>query len=568
MIAILTFPVLTFAAEKMNFVIHGVEGPIKNNIEARLNAEKKSLGENPDQQTIRFFYRDSKKMVRQAISPFGYFNATVKAKTTHQGNHWTGTYTVTLGQPVLISDVDLTLSGPGQDNPALQRYMHNFPIKKDTIFNANTYNQAKEKFLDIANNEGYLKAEYTDIKVLVNTSQKSARIIMHMDTGDRYYFGRMLFSQSVYDPAFMNRFNIFKCKPPFSSNRLVEYQQEMNDSGYFSQVIVMPDLHNIKTDHEVPIHVSVIPPKSYKYTLGLGYGTFTGPRLTAGFKSKRVTDTGHSFDAQLKLSSVLSGLSAKYFIPGYRPLNEQWSIGAGFQAFAPKNGTSNSRSLTGGYSYKSSHWTLTANLNYLLERYSIESSSQSAAQPSTNSQVLYPSVNIGYVKTDNLIRPTTGISFNTTLQGASKTVLSSTSFLQGEVKGKYLLSPVSFAKIIARADVGYTVVNNLDDLPLSLRFFAGGITSIRGFPDSSIGPGRYLEIASLEYRNRIVGDWDAAVFYDVGNATNHFDDPLNRAVGVGIVYNSIIGPVRLYLAQAISKPDKPYQVEFSLGPEF
>lgn len=154
------------------------------------------------------------------------------------------------------------------------------------------------------------------------------------------------------------------------------------------------------------------------------------------------------------------------------------------------------------------------------------------------------------------------------MQGASSNILSSTSFLQGELKGKLFMTPFSFAHLILRGDLGYTVVNDLNDLPLSMRFFAGGMTTIRGYSDSSIGPGKYLGVASIEYRNHLAYDFSGAVFYDMGTATNHFGTPLSRGAGVGLIYESIVGPIKLYAARALSKKGHPYQIEFSLGPEF
>ena len=172
------------------------------------------------------------------------------------------------------------------------------------------------------------------------------------------------------------------------------------------------------------------------------------------------------------------------------------------------------------------------------------------------------------MKKDNVVQPTYGRSFNLTLQGASNSLLSSTSFLQAEMKGKLFLTPFSFGHLVLRGDVGYTVVNDLHDLPLSMRFFAGGMTTVRGYPESSIGPGKYLGVASIEYRQHIAYDISGAAFYDIGTATNHIGTPLNQGAGVGLVYESPVGPVKIYVAQALNKNGHPYSVEFSMGPEF
>lgn len=72
----------------------------------------------------------------------------------------------------------------------------------------------------------------------------------------------------------------------------------------------------------------------------------------------------------------------------------------------------------------------------------------------------------------------------------------------------------------------------------------------------------------MELQHHIYGDFSGAVFYDVGTATDHFNDVLFRGEGVGVIYHSIIGPVQLYVAKAMSKPGKPLNVQFSIGPDF
>ncbi len=136
------------------------------------------------------------------------------------------------------------------------------------------------------------------------------------------------------------------------------------------------------------------------------------------------------------------------------------------------------------------------------------------------------------------------------------------------MKGKYIFSPTNNSRVIFRGDWGYTVVDNLNQLPLSMRYFAGGIGSVRGYPYSSIGPGKYLQVGSAEFQHKIIGDWHGAVFYDVGNASNEFNSNFKRGDGLGLIYQSFIGPIKLYVGRGLSNPGKPLTVEFSIGPDF
>jgi translocation and assembly module TamA len=553
---------LAHAAQQpvLKFQIQGVTGELLQNVQSRLAVERTDLDSELNASTIQAFSHVSEKAVSQALAPFGFYNALVTAKIQHTENEWIIIYTIQPGLPVRITKVDIQISGAGADNKKINRFVAKFPLKSGDVFNSNVYSNARDKLFDVVSNEGYIRAVTGDSKVYVNSETRTAVIKLNVKTNERYYFGKVHFNKTAYDPEFLQRFDVFAPDQPFSTDKLLEYQQDMNNSRFFKQVVVIPDFDGQGT--YVPINASVVPVNNRRYDLGLGYGTFTGPRLTAGVNFRRLTETGQSFDAQLKLSTVLSGVAFKYYIPGHNPLTDQWILGLNYQKFVPKSGSSQSKLLTFGYSKKMRHWQLSSNINYLWERYTVNST------PSRISQLLYPSLNIAYLKTDNVVQPTYGHSFNFMLQGASSSMLSTTSFLQGELKVKWFTSPFSFAHLILRGDVGYTVVNDLTDLPLSMRFFAGGTTSIRGFPDSSIGPGKYLGIASIEYRNHIAYDISGAVFYDVGTATNHYGTQLNRGVGVGLVYESIVGPIKLYVARAVSKRGQPYQIEFSMGPEF
>ena len=553
-------PAYAASEPQLKFTIQGVDGDMQANVQSRLAVERQDADLQLTDDSVNAFARKAINSVRAALSPYGYYQSVVTVDIAHRGNEWTVTYHVQPGQPVHITAVEIDVSGPGADNKKINRYVHEFPLKRGDIFNSITYTTARDKLFDVVSNEGYIKAASGETKVLVNTETRTAVIKLNVKTNERYYFGKIHFNQNAYSPEFMQRFDVFGADQPFSSNKLLQYQQDMNNSRYFKQVLVIPDLDGKNV--YVPIQASVVPVNYRRYDFGLGYGTFTGPRFTAGVNFRRLTDTGQSFDALLKISTVLSGVAAKYYIPGANPLTDQWIIGANYQKFVPKNGSSHSMLVSFGYSKKMQHWQFASNMNYLWERYSVNN------QPNRVSQLTYPSLNAGYLKTDNVVHPSYGRSLNFMLQGGSSQLLSSTSFLQGEVKGKLFLTPVSFARLILRADAGYTVVKDLTDLPLSMRFFAGGTTTIRGFPDSSIGPGKYLGVASIEYRNYIAYDISGAVFYDIGTATNHFGTPLSRGAGVGLVYESVVGPIKLYAARAISKKGQPYSIEFSMGPEF
>jgi outer membrane protein insertion porin family len=119
----------------------------------------------------------------------------------------------------------------------------------------------------------------------------------------------------------------------------------------------------------------------------------------------------------------------------------------------------------------------------------------------------------------------------------------------------------------------------LQAIPFPERFFSGGGSSHRGFPENQAGPrdlttgfpigGKALLFNSTELRMPLLGDNIGGVlFHDAGNVYSSLDkisfrlrqrnlqdfDYMVHAVGFGIRYRTPIGPVRVDLAYSINPP--------------
>lgn len=540
------------AEAKLTIHISGITGNALKNTQARLAvAEENSVND------IDEFYHDVPEHIKKALAPYGYFKVNVQTKRSNHSLY----FHVEPGPLTKIAHIDLEVTGPGKEDPVIQQFVQHFPLQQGKTLLTEEYEKAKDALFQTALNQGYLKAFLQKKAIEIDLTHDTANIILHLNTGERYYFGRTGFGASPFASEFLNRFVSFKEGEPFSSEKLLQFQNNLSSSGYFKNVIVTPEFENAE-NNQIPTQVAMTVPKSQQYKIGLGYGTFTGPRLTMGMDWRRIADAGQHLAAELKLSSVLSGLSAKYFIPGNNPLTDQYIVGLNVQHFVPENGDSFSETLSAGYLKTLEKWHHSLTLNFLNDRYSENN------LPIHSSHLLYPSYTLSRISADNMINPHHGTSMSLTVQGASETFASTTSFFQSEWKGKYIFSPSAMSKVILASHFGYTVVNDLEDLPLTMNFFAGGLNSIRGYHYDSLGPGRYLKTASVEFQHKIIGDWSGAVFYDFGNVGNHFNDPIKVGDGLGLIYSSAVGPVKLYVGRAESEKTKPLNIEFSIGPEF
>jgi len=112
-------------------------------------------------------------------------------------------------------------------------------------------------------------------------------------------------------------------------------------------------------------------------------------------------------------------------------------------------------------------------------------------------------------------------------------------------------------------DQGRPIVDVVQDLPASERFFAGGDTTVRGFSLDRLGTaatisptgfptgGNGLVVLNGELRVALFGGLGAAGFFDAGNVFKRATDldlgSLRAAAGFGFFYRSPIGPIRLDL---------------------
>jgi outer membrane protein insertion porin family len=110
---------------------------------------------------------------------------------------------------------------------------------------------------------------------------------------------------------------------------------------------------------------------------------------------------------------------------------------------------------------------------------------------------------------------------------------------------------------------GAPIVDVVQDLPASERFFAGGDTTVRGFSLDRLGTpatisptgfptgGNGLVVLNAELRTAVVGNLGMVAFVDAGNVFPRTGDislsDIRAAAGAGLRYQSPVGPIRIDL---------------------
>ena len=177
--------------------------------------------------------------------------------------------------------------------------------------------------------------------------------------------------------------------------------------------------------------------------------------------------------------------------------------------------------------------------------------------------MIYPEFTLSKMQRNDPIDPTSGYLLSLRLRTSYE--FTPTTFNQEELTAKWLHPIGNNNFLILRGNLGTTDANDFNELPMTLRYFAGGVNSVRGYGDQSLGPGKYLKVASVEVQQRLRGEIYGSLYLDAGNATDNFNESLKKGRGAGLVWRSPIGPIALYVTQAYTEADKPLRVDLSIG---
>jgi translocation and assembly module TamA len=467
-----------------------------------------------------------------------------------------------------IGEFNLVISEEMRNDPEFQAILKKLPLRVGAVFNHLEYENIKASLAKLASERGYFKARFIEHRVEIDLAANEARIHLHYDGGPRYRFGEVELKQDVLDPKLLRRYIPFEKGTPYTLYQLVSLQQALNDSDYFRTVEVSPGQPQ-DSSTEIPISVRLTPRKPNRYSFGLGYGTDTGARAKFGWEKPRLNRRGHRINTEVKVSQIGYSLGAHYRVPVLNPRTDQMVYSAG--VVNEKTDTSDSTVRTIGASLNRGRgaWREAVSLNYQKEEYEI-------ADEKNDSTLLMPGANWSRTWGREFINTFDGLRFDIGLRGASDKLISDTNFFQlrGGIKA---ITPLGrHNRIITRGRLGSTWIEEFQELPSSVRYFAGGAQSVRGYAYQSLGPvddkgnvvgGKHLMIGSVELEHRFDNKWGIAVFYDGGNAIDDLADKLARGTGFGLRWQSPIGPVRIDLASAISKDGNPWRLHINIGPD-
>lgn len=560
------------------------DGELQKNVYAHLSIVQETLKPpfleriNPFNQTepgqpltagrIKRLHHRAPGEIRQALQPFGYYEPVIDSKLERQGSDWLATYRIKPGPATLINHVDIQLTGAGSEDSRLRKVTRKSRLATGKQLSHKKYEAFKKALYDAAYFSGYLDARFTKSELRVIPEQQHADIILHFDSGDLYYFGKINLEQTVVRQQLAERFLNIRSGDPLETEKLLDLQLRLDDSDYYSQVEINLQ-RDQATDHKVPVQIKTEPSKSQRYTAGLGYGTDTGPRLTLGTKFRHLNKRGHQFQSDLQWSQVKQTFSSQYLVPIGNLATDQLAFSASLQE--EKFGDINTRQLILGPSHITNWLGFRRRLylNYLQEDFSFDQGDADRAD------IFYPGMTLTRKSSNNPTFPRRGYSIIADLHGGSGSLLSSSSFLRASLGLRGILSLGKHSRLLLHFDSGAVVSDAFNVLPPSQRFFTGGDRSLRGYSYQDVGPtnsrgdtvgGKNLLAGGLEIDHLVYKNYGIAVFFDSGDAFNEIPD-FKKSVGIGLRWRSPVGMFRLDLAHPMDDPESDFRLHISIGPD-
>jgi translocation and assembly module TamA len=553
--------------ERIEIHIVGVPDDVAENVRSYLTLTRYATREDLTDPQVRRLADRAVDEAADALRPFGYYSPLIRSRTSRDEPMWIVRLRIDAGPPVTMEAVDVAIEGAGARDPELAGIAGASTLKPGSRLDHGAYESLKTSLMRKARDRGYLDATLARRELIVNPTELTAVAAITLVTGGRYEFGELDVKQDAIDDRLLRGFLRFAPGQPYSPAQLSNTQYALEDSNYFSTVVVTPgerDSENLT----VPIRIRAEPIKRNRYGVNVGYGTDTGARGQFTWDNRRVNTRGHRMRAELTASELRYEAAGRYVIPVGDPSLEK--IEASLAYINEEIGDLDSEriELTGGLTQVFGRWQQVMFLRLNSETTGFPDGSEDEAL------LLIPGISYASLPPNFLTGWVRDAAYYAEISGSPQSLGSDASYLRFYARAERVWKIGGPWYVRTRGELGTSWIDEFSQLPASQRFFAGGDRSVRGFginelsppldpsktrnPDSTTGDGgggEHKLVGSIELERDFPRNFRGAVFVDAGNAFNDWDTPLEYSVGVGVRWKLPMLMIGLDVAQALSEDD-------------
>jgi outer membrane protein insertion porin family len=466
-------------------------------------------------------------------------------------------------------------------------------VKTGDVFSRTRIAESTKNINDRLGNDGYAFANVNAAPDLDKVKHQAA-FTFFVDPGRRVYVRRMNVSGNTKTRDEVIRREMRQIEGGWYSSEKINLSRSRIDKlGYFNEVNVETPSVTGTTD-QVDVNFSVVEKPTGNILLGAGLGSGTGVTLSGSVAQQNIFGSGKYVAAQVNSSKINTIYALSYTDP-YFTVD---GISQGFDVYSKEiDGT---RASIGRYITK----TLGAGIRFGVPVTELDTISYGLAYEDTeittfaDSPLFYQNyVNtfgstndaiigtVGWTRDgrDSLIYPTKG----TMHRAFGEMGLPGASLEYYKVNYQYQrYFPLSrHYTLMLNGEAGVGDGTNGLPLPFFKNFFAGGVNSVRGYRNATLGPkdqngdpqgGSHRLLGNVELLFPFPGlqnDRSVRVgtFFDAGMVANSIDsDEARYSTGISLFWSSPFGPLKISLAAPLnSKPgDRKQAFQFTFGGAF
>ena len=528
------------------------------------------------------------RLLRQFYLGRGYANIEIKRAQGGLLADRSGfalTFEIDEGTRYKLRDVSFTSQITDID---VSKFRDDIPLEKGDWYNVKGLEQG---LLNVTNSLGNLGYAFVDVRPQVTPDSDSNELDIEISIGEgrKNYIERIevVNNSRTRDTVIRRELEVVE-GDPYNQLKLDKSLRNIKNLGFFRTV----DISTVRgsADDQTIAKINVEEQSTGDFSIGVGYSSLDKSTVSLGINERNFLGSGRGLKFSTSLSESRSdyrlGLTEPYFLD--RDLRSSAEIFN--QKLENSTFTTKSTGVNLGVAFDAA--------DDYYHRIGYELSSADSTQSSTTATSLTGEENkdllrsalsytIGRSTLDNRFDPTEGYLYelDETVSGLGGDV----TFMKTSVRASYF-KPLNFNSFIlgVRGRAGF--VDGLGEkVTQSARFYLGGRT-VRGFDSSGIGPrdtgansavgGNYMYSATAEVVSSYGLSEDLGVrwtvFSDIGSVwdtdypsgvTGANDDSLRQSVGVGFLWDTAIGPLTFYWADAVSKTshDQLKRFQFNIG---
>lgn len=471
-------------------------------------------------------------------------------------------------------------------------------VKPGQTFSRKNLLSTRELLDRYLSNQGYALAQ-VNIDPEVNDTDHTVFVKFNISTGKRVYVRRISFSGNIKTVDEVLRRELRQMEGAmYCAANVEESKRRLSNLGYLQNVQVravpVPDNPNI-----VDLEYQVTEVSSATANFQVGYSDAYGILYGATLNQTNFLGTGRQVNAKFEQNSAATNVSLSYFNPYYT----MSGIGRGFTVYnqyatPDRLGITPFRMNTYGaavtYAIPITEYSRLNfafgydNIRLFVNRGASLEILRFVAEHGKKFDQFRTSIGWSRSTYDRAIFPTRGWRQLLNLEAGLPFAQNSLNYYKLSYDTA-IYFPLSQSWVLhGRGLVGYgNGYANTGELPFFKNFYAGGIDSVRGYEDNTLGPkdtstnpigGNIIAVGSgsLIFPNPFQDQLRTSIFVDAGNVFDDHNDHLIESRGIrvstGIQFEWIspMGPIHFSFAKALNpgKFDETRVFQFSLGASF